>query len=389
MGNGTRPEEESLERVTRLVDKTQSGAVKHNGSEGLGTGTTGTWRREIDLPNQETGRARATVTAEHMANDLLTPEMELEAAGAGADDSEVVRALDAAFGFPVEEKPIWTGLYESLRDLLFPPKLPPLELTSKPIPVPDRMAVKRNPWAVGISTAVNLAILAVLLFFGLRRIINIVKPPTVAVTPLHLTDIKMPKAAEAAGGGGGSPDKSEAIKGRVPPRAQAIVTVPKMVLPPAPTIDVQKEIKIPDDPSLPNFGMSDSPNVKLASGGNGAGLGMGSGSGNGYGAGSGGNYGGGVYRVGGGVSAPSILHSVDAQFTDEARRNKYQGVCIVEILVDAQGSPHNPRVVRALGMGLDENAVKAIMQYKFRPGMRNGKPVAVWPVDVEIDFHLY
>jgi hypothetical protein len=49
--------------------------------------------------------------------------------------------------YRVEEQPIWVGLYESIRDVFFPPHLPPLELTSTPIPVPDRMAVKPNPWA--------------------------------------------------------------------------------------------------------------------------------------------------------------------------------------------------------------------------------------------------
>jgi TonB family protein len=166
-------------------------------------------------------------------------------------------------------------------------------------------------------------------------------------------------------------------------------TAPKVVQPPLPSIDVQTNIAIPDNPALPNFGMSDSTNVKLASGGNGSGMGLGNGHGNGIGNGSGGNIGGGVYRVGGGVTAPTILRSVQAEFSDEARRNKYQGLCVIEIIVDEHGNPHNPHIVQALGEGLDENAVKAIMQYKFRPGMKDGKPVAVGPVDIEINFRLF
>ena len=73
--------------------------------------------------------------------------------------------FDGFLGKAFEEKPIWLGLYESIRDVFFPPHLPPLELTSKPIPVPDRMAVKANPLAIGISSAVNILILLVLLFF--------------------------------------------------------------------------------------------------------------------------------------------------------------------------------------------------------------------------------
>ena len=66
---------------------------------------------------------------------------------AGRDEFVFVR--------PLEEKPIWADLYENLRDVFFKPTLPPLELTSTPVPVPDRMAVKTNPWAFGTSTVVN------------------------------------------------------------------------------------------------------------------------------------------------------------------------------------------------------------------------------------------
>ena len=61
--------------------------------------------------------------------------------------------FDGFTGKAFEEKPIWTGLYESIRDVFFPVRLPPLELTSTPIPVPDRMAVKANPWAIGSAGA--------------------------------------------------------------------------------------------------------------------------------------------------------------------------------------------------------------------------------------------
>src|SRR6202453_2205663 len=82
--------------------------------------------------------------------------------------------FDGFLGKAFEEKPIWTGLYESIRDVFFPVRLPPLELTSKPIPVPDRMAVKANPWAIGIATGVNVTILLLLLFVLGRTIIKAV-----------------------------------------------------------------------------------------------------------------------------------------------------------------------------------------------------------------------
>ena len=179
-----------------------------------------------------------------------------------------------------------------------------------------------------------------------------------------------------------------------PPQVQT-VDKPKLAMEAA--INVQKDLVLPDNPLLPNIGMKNSVNVQLQSNGQGSGSGMGTGSGgglgsgngNGYGPGEGGNAGGGLYRVGGGVSAPVQLNDVQAEFSDEARRAKYQGVCIVQIIVDVHGNPQNPRVVRALGMGLDEKAIEAVMKYKFKPAMKDGKTAVPVPVNVEINFRLY
>jgi len=312
--------------------------------------------------------------------------------------------FDGFLGKAFEEKPIWIGLYESIRDVFFPVKLPPLELTSKPIPVPDRMAVKPNPWAIGISSSVNLLILLALLFFGVRKIIEATQKPL--VTPIDITDfdVKAPKADSAAGGGGGggAHDIVDPIKGHLPPRMKDPITPPqipvldkpKLAIPSA--IDVQPNITLPDNPNLPNIGVKSSANVILLSSGSGdngmgsgSGGGLGSGSGNGYGPGRDGNTGGGLYHVGGGVSAPVPLNSVEAEFSDEARRAKYQGVCLISLIVDAQGNPQNPRVVRTLGMGLDEKALEAVRKYKFKPAYKQGTgPVPVM-ITVEVNFRLY
>jgi TonB family protein len=83
------------------------------------------------------------------------------------------------------------------------------------------------------------------------------------------------------------------------------------------------------------------------------------------------------------------LFEPEAEFSDEARRAKYQGVCLVGLIVDAQGNPQNVHIVRTLGMGLDEKAMEAVRKYKFKPAMKDGKtPVAVY-VNVEVNFRLY
>jgi TonB family protein len=95
-----------------------------------------------------------------------------------------------------------------------------------------------------------------------------------------------------------------------------------------------------------------------------------------------------LYRVGGEVSAPVLLNNVAAGYTDEARRAKYQGVCHITMVVDAQGNPQNPRIVRGLEMGLNEKALEAVRKYKFKPAMKGNSPVPVM-INVEINFRLY
>lgn len=322
----------------------------------------------------------------------------------GASASNTGHELDAFLGKAFEEKPVWAGLWESVHDVFFPVKLPPLELTSKPIPVPDRMAVKANPVAIGISSTINIAIVALLLYLGVRQVVKAVSPQMIT-TSIDVGDYNAPKAQIKAGGGGGGGDRSiiEANKGKLPKLEKDPITPPqpqtfeKPKLAEDSAINVQKDIQLPDDPSMPMIGMHSSANIKMASAGTGSGAGMGSGSGgglgsgagNGYGPGQGGNYGGGLEQIGGRVAAPVLVHSVEAEFSDEARRAKYQGVCLVSLIVDAQGNPQNIRVVRTLGMGLDEKAIEAIKQYKFKPAMKDGRTPVPVQITIEVDFRLY
>jgi TonB family protein len=103
----------------------------------------------------------------------------------------------------------------------------------------------------------------------------------------------------------------------------------------------------------------------------------------------GGQAGSGLYHVGGSVSAPVSLNAVEVEFTDEARRAKHQGVCLVSMIVDEQGNPQNPRVVRGLGMGLDEKALEAVRKYRFRPAMMDGRQPVPVMITVEVNFRLY
>ena len=104
--------------------------------------------------------------------------------------------------------------------------------------------------------------------------------------------------------------------------------------------------------------------------------------------GSGGNIGGGVRRIGGGGSAPQLIFQVEPEFSEEARKAKVAGNVLVTLIVDAAGHPQRVRVLRGIGMGLDEKAVEAVRQYRFKPAMEGGKPVPV-EVNIDVNFQIF
>ena len=96
----------------------------------------------------------------------------------------------------------------------------------------------------------------------------------------------------------------------------------------------------------------------------------------------------GAYRVGGTVTAPKATYAPDPEYSDQARKAKYQGTCVLWLVVDADGLPQKIRVQRALGMGLDEEAIKAVQRWRFQPATKDGQPVPVM-INVEVNFRLY
>ena len=293
------------------------------------------------------------------------------------------------------EQGVFSSLLSSVRDALFPPKLPPLELTSAPIPVVDRMAVKRDPTSTIISAVINVSVIAFLLWFAARQTGIIAAPkaaPTISLVEPPPPPPKLPPKAVTMGGGGGQKGPTPVTKGnppkfdphplqppKIPPPNEAKIVIPVAV-------DVQKDIKMAKS-DVPQFGMPNSPLVGMSMG-NGKGGGLGSGNGNGIGAGSGGNMGGGVRRIGGGVSAPVVLFAPEPEFSEEARKAKVAGNVLVYLQVDTTGHPVHVRVLRGIGLGLDEKAVEAVRQYKFKPAMENGKPVPV-EMNVEVNFQIF
>jgi len=230
----------------------------------------------------------------------------------------------------------------------------------------------------------------------------VLQPTNVTHVDFTLTappPITMPVAkVQGGGGGGGAHQVTPPSKGRPPEVAKNQITPPQIIRIDHPKLGVEPTamVKMESNTQLTNLGMTQSPQIVLASQGKGSGSGFGQGLGGGLGAGrgigsgpgSGGGYGGGLMSVGGGVSAPQVVHSVEPEFSDDARRANYQGNVSVQLIVDSEGNPQNVRLVSHLGMGLDEKAIQAVKQYKFHPAMYQGHPVAVQIV-IDVDFHLH
>jgi TonB family protein len=122
--------------------------------------------------------------------------------------------------------------------------------------------------------------------------------------------------------------------------------------------------------------------------GTGSGTGIGSGRGPGLGPGSGGGTGGGVYRPGGAVSAPRLIKEVKPTYTPQALLNRIQGTVVLEAVVTGDGCASQIRVVRSLDRGgLDEEAIAAVVQWRFEPGRLAGAPVDVM-VTIIVDFMI-
>jgi protein TonB len=294
------------------------------------------------------------------------------------------------FGVEMKQGGIFRSLWSGFRELVMPNRLPMLVLESQPVAVVDRMAEGRSyrstVWAVGAH-----AFAILLIGFLVKTHVQFAAPvKLVQMTELAVPPQAPPKAA-AMGGGGGQRGPTPVTKGTPPKFAEEQIVPPKappMVEPKIhiePTIEVQKDVKMAS--SIPQIGAASSPLVGMSMG-NGFGTGLGSGNGAGLGPGSGGNTGGGPKRIGGGVSAPVLLYEVEPEFSEEARRAKAAGNVLVNIWVDEKGNPTHVHVVRGIGMGLDEKAVAAVKQYKFKPAMENGKPVMV-EMNVDVTFQIF
>ncbi len=253
-----------------------------------------------------------------------------------------------------------------------------------------------RPRSGAISVVIHAGAVALLFLMGSLEQRHPVARPQARFIPLIAPVMLHAPASHDGGGGGGKRDPVPATLGRLPRPALQQFTAPvvhvrndapKLVI--EPTLIMDASVM---PASLPVFG--DPGGVPgPPSDGSGSNGGIGDGDGTGVGRRRGPGYGNGDRPGGvatsayGRVSQPVLLRKVDPDYSEQARTAKIQGMVLVRLDVDEHGDPGNLRIARGLGLGLDEKALEAIAQWKFRPGMRDGRPV-VMPALVEVQFRL-
>ena len=285
--------------------------------------------------------------------------------------------------------PWYKGIVISVKELIHPPKLPPLEVTSKPVKLASLKGLYGgHETTAGLgSVIVHVAVVALLLFAGTLKPVQQAMKEFVPIFAPDLRPLQPKPKPEQSKGGGGSPQKTAESKGELPKVA------PKSFVPPIrpqddPKLALNPTIVAPDMPNInsANYG-NPLAGVGIPSAGNGIGTGIGSGKGPGVGPGSGGGSGGGAYKIGGGVSAPVPVYRPEPEYSEEARKAKWQGAVLLELVVDANGVPQDIKVIRSLGLGLDQKAIEAVQKWRFKPGQKDGKAVPV-SANIEVNFRL-
>jgi protein TonB len=248
--------------------------------------------------------------------------------------------------------------------------------------------------AFGVSMGVHVVLLLLTLFV-ISRVPEIMSPAKASLE--FARDIVwLDQPGPGGGGGGGNRMPDPPRKAELPGKEK--VTVPALKPPkidnPQPPKDVPPQPQMTIPALTAAAGITEMPGAlsglpAAPSTGSGTGSGAGSGTGSGLGPGSGGGTGGGIYRPGSGIVSPIVRREVKPAYTADAMRAKIQGTVWIEAVVMPDGSVGNVQITRSLDptFGLDQEAVKAVKQWVFVPGTRQGRPVPVL-VEIELTFTL-
>ncbi|MGH9534385.1 MAG: energy transducer TonB [Terriglobales bacterium] len=302
----------------------------------------------------------------------------------------------------VQRRTLWRSLREQLRERFHPVELPPLELESKPVPVDDIWSHERSFWGSGGSLFIHIIVVLLLILGIFNPTVHKAVVNGFQVAVLHFPVLTPPSPKPLGGGGGGglhvlrTPSRGKLPRFRKAPLAPPLVKVQvKPLLPVPPALAMERRVALPE-PNLPQFGDPVAAAAPPTNGpgsleglGAGRGGGIGPGNGGGYGPGSGGNLGGGEASFGANISQPVLIYSPEPQFTDAARKAKYQGTVVLSADIGVDGRAHHIQVLQPLGLGLDQKAIDAVRLWRFIPAKRrNGQAIEVL-ADIQVNFHLY
>jgi TonB family protein len=256
-----------------------------------------------------------------------------------------------------------------------------------------------GPRLLSLSLHVGLVVLALIPWASKQHLLP---PPLIEVAlcaPAPLT--APPDDLARGGGGGGKHEPKPASLGKLPRAAdkQLVPPAPEPPRNPDPSLVAEPTVVAPELASLPALhllsigdpsGIAGPPSAGPGSGfgdGTGDGHGIGEGKGPGVGPGEDGGFGGKTYSIGGGVSAPILINEVRPDYPEEARKARFQGTVSLETIVREDGSVQIVRILHGVGFGMDQQAIRAVLQWKFKPARMNGKPVAAY-MNVEVNFNL-
>lgn len=311
-------------------------------------------------------------------------------------------ALNKLVETPSPVLSLFSDVRDAIHDTLHPRKI---ETTVQPVEVEEIWSKPQSGTPKLFSVFAHVLVVSLALVpwaTSLPMAPKVNETAVVVYTPQNLVLPLTPDQRDSGGGGGGGRKTlTPPSLGKLPRAADKQLVPPDPEPPknPDPKLIVEPTVVAPQLAQLPQInllnlgdpnGVPGPPSAGPGVGGGigtGQGRGVGEGKGPGVGPGEGGGNGGGPFRVGGGVSPPTIVSRVEPQYSEEARKARYQGTVVLEAIVRRDGTVDILRVIRSLGFGLDENAIQALKQWRFRPGMRNGVPVDV-ALNIEVNFNL-
>ncbi|HUX67240.1 MAG TPA: TonB family protein [Terriglobales bacterium] len=281
------------------------------------------------------------------------------------------------FRSPLVQQPLWRQLASEVRERLWPPPEPELKLESQPVPVKDIWDRERHGRDRLLSLGIHLGVIGILM-------LPLWRPVRVAIR--HQVQVEMFPTLLAPGpslprmkhlASGGAPPTPKLL----PPKLNPVQAPPQLIPPPLKLAPATAEANLP----LPEFGnpgaVAGPPGTSAGPGGAGPG-----------GVGNDPNGGGDCLNapcgIGGDISEPIPIYEPDPEYTDAARKAKFQGTVVVGVIIGADGRVYDPKIVQPLGLGLDQKALEAVKLWRFEPAKKNGRPVRV-AANIEVNFRLY